>query len=561
VWVVCVIVACVAGQGHAAVTAAAISGTVRDLHGTPQMGTLVELLSSDASVIGSALSDGHGRYIIPTVNPGKYELRATAAFFAPVLRTNLRLQAGTQSIVNLTMTAMFEAESWLPAQRRRADEPVDDWKWTLRSTAARPLLRLVDEDGNSISSSSEQQHRLQTEGRVLVTNGDGAFGGGGMHQALMLDRTMEDGDGAALRAEVGDATGIYAPGPSVALSAGYERRTPLGGTTRLVSSLQSHPELTNGSSTNGFQVLQLASTQQIALGDMVMIDAGTLLEAERLEATRMQAEPFIRLTGRPTDNLMVEYRYATGRDLQSSTDLDRLKPVLTALTDANGRPLSTRGSHQEISVSRKLEGGQVISAAVYTDRFANGAVAGTGEMDRATLQQAVVIADPTTGTYELAAAGYRGRGVSVSVMQPVTPALSAWAEYDLGTALRNTGGVCSMTNLGANVTPQTTSAASVAMRGKILRTGTAVKAEYRWQRLSTLTQVNAYNVMPDEAYLSFYVRQRIWAGRFLPQGMDAVVEATNLLEQGYQPVLAPDGQTLFLAQVPRAIQGGLAFNF
>jgi hypothetical protein len=43
--------------------------------------------------------------------------------------------------------------------------------------------------------------------------------------------------------------------------------------------------------------------------------------------------------------------------------------------------------------------------------------------------------------------------------------------------------------------------------------------------------------------------------------MYAVVEATNLLEQGYQPVLAPDGHTLFLAQVPRAIQCGLAFNF
>jgi hypothetical protein len=26
-------------------------------------------------------------------------------------------------------------------------------------------------------------------------------------------------------------------------------------------------------------------------------------------------------------------------------------------------------------------------------------------------------------------------------------------------------------------------------------------------------------------------------------------------------VLAPDGHTLFLAQLPRAIQGGLAFNF
>jgi hypothetical protein len=88
-----------------------------------------------------------------------------------------------------------------------------------------------------------------------------------------------------------------------------------------------------------------------------------------------------------------------------------------------------------------------------------------------------------------------------------------------------------------------------------------MRAEYRWQPQDTLTQVNAYNADPSEAYLSFYVRQRIGCARFLPHGVDAVVEATNLLEQGYQPVLAADGRTLFLAQVPRAIQGGVAFNF
>jgi hypothetical protein len=95
----------------------------------------------------------------------------------------------------------------------------------------------------------------------------------------------------------------------------------------------------------------------------------------------------------------------------------------------------------------------------------------------------------------------------------------------------------------------------------VLRSGTTMRAEYRWQPQESLTQVNAYNVDPNEAYLSLCLRQRLGRGRFLPNGMDAVVEATNLLEQGYQPVLAPDGHTLFLAQVPRSIQAGLAFNF
>ena len=551
-----------AARCFAALPEAAISGTVRDVHGTPQMGALIELLRADASTVATALSDQHGRYIMPTVLPGRYQLRATAAFFVPALRSNLHLQPGVQSIVNVTMSAMFDAENWLPAQRRRADEPMDDWKWALRSTANRPLLRLVDpESGSAVSSSAEQPHQVFSRGRITLTGGDGGFGDGGMHQALMLDRTMGDGDGAVLRAEVGDIqTGITpTPAPSVAVSTGYERHTPLGGSTRLVSSFQSHPELVDGLGT-GFEILQLASSQQMALGDAVLIDVGTLIAAERLEATRIETEPYLRLTARPGSDVVVEYRFATSRALQSADDLDHLDRSLTVLSDATGRPLKTKGLHQEISVSRRL-GQTVITGVLFADRVANSSIAGSGGMSRTTLQETAVVADPTTGTFQVATAGYTSRGFSASVMQPLTPVLSAWAEYDLGTALRGNLDGMALQQLMQGVTPQLTQAASLALRGRIQHTGTSLKAEYRWQPSRTLTQVNAYNVSPEEAYLSFYLRQRLWCGRFLPKGLDAVVEATNLLEQGYQPVLAPDGQTLFLAQVPRAVQGGLAFNF
>jgi hypothetical protein len=328
----------------------------------------------------------------------------------------------------------------------------------------------------------------------------------------------------------------------------------------LLSSFQSHPELTNGTAP-GFQVLQLASAQQFSLGDTVMIDVGTLVAAERLEEMRLEAQPYLRVAARPGDQVMVEYRYAAGRELQSADDMDRLKPALTVLTDANGRPLSTRGRHHEISVSRKL-GESVVTMGAYTDKISHGAMMGSGAVSREILQQAALVADPTTGTFEMATIGYSGRGLSATFLEPLTPSLSVWMEYNLGTALRSSlDGMPSLTSLATSLAPETVQAASVAVRGKILHTGTSLRAEYRWQPARTLTQVNAYNVNPDEAYLSFYVRQRLWCGHFLPHGMDAVVEATNLLEQGYQPVVSPDGTALFLAQVPRAIQGGLAFNF
>jgi hypothetical protein len=525
------------------------------------MGAMVELLRGDATAIATAFTDDRGRYLLNAVLPGSYQMRASAAFLVPTTRSNLILRSGARVIVNLTMSTLFETEGWLPAQKRRSDEPADDWKWALRSTANRPLLRLVDPTDHRvmISTSATEQHASAAQTRVLVTNGDGAFGQGGVHQVLLMNRTMEDGDGAILRADIGNEQSPFTGSPSVETSVGYEQRSVFTGNTRLVSSYQTHPELSYGEG-QGMQVLRLASTHQMSFGDVVMVDAGTLLEAERLSATRITSQPYVRVMAHPGSDLTVEYRYAAGRSLQSSEDLDHVKPTAELLTDAAGRPLSAKGSHHELSASHKV-GPRTVSMAVYRDEFSNAALEGSGYVDRASLDGIAMITDPTTGAFLLAAPGYADRGASGSVVQPLTASLEAWVEYDLGTALRMAGAPVVMSAAGSSVSAHTTSAGSAALRGKILRTGTSLKAEYRWQPLHTLTQVNAYNARSDESYLGFYIRQRVWCGRRLPSGIDAVVQATNLLAQGYEPMLAPDGHTLFLAEVPRAIKGGLAFNF
>jgi hypothetical protein len=76
-----------------------------------------------------------------------------------------------------------------------------------------------------------------------------------------------------------------------------------------------------------------------------------------------------------------------------------------------------------------------------------------------------------------------------------------------------------------------------------------------------MTAVNSFAAFSDQAYLSFFIRQPIRCGGMLPQGLEATVDVTNLLEQGYRPLLSQDGRTLFLAQSPRMVQAGLAFNF
>jgi hypothetical protein len=538
----------------------AVSGVVHDAHGTPQMGVLIQLLTPDATAVATAFTDNHGRFLIPAVLPGQYSLRATAAFFLPASRERFRLRAGAQSVVNLTMSTLFETESWLPTQSRRADEPSDDWKWTLRAAANRPLLRLVDtEDGLTVSSSAEHGHKAESQTRVSVLSGDGDFGHGGVHQQLLVSRMMEDEDGAVLLADIGTPQTPYNGAPSAEVTTGYERRTPLGGSTRMVVSYQSHPELSTGSA-NGVQTMRLASAQRLAFGDLVQVDAGTLLLAERLAATQIYSAPFVHVSVR-APGMVIEYGYATSRDLQTSDDLDRLQPQVVALANAQGRPLNPDGAHHQLSLSRKL-GKRVLEVSAYTGRQHTGSLSGSGILATADVETQPVVVDPTTATFRLATAGYAEHGVSAELTQPVTQALSVWAAYDLGTALTlpfaaPVSLAAAQTNLQASVN----SSASLGIRGTVGRTGTALRAQYRWQPRHTLTQVNSYGTAEQDAYLSFYLRQKVLSCRWLPDGMDAVIQATNLLEQGYLPVLAADGHTLYLADVPRSVQGGLAFNF
>ncbi|HEY5331711.1 MAG TPA: carboxypeptidase-like regulatory domain-containing protein [Acidobacteriaceae bacterium] len=551
---------CVAASGSASPHNAILSGVVRDSQGVPQMGAIIQLLTADATTVATAFTDDHGRYIIQAVLPGSYQLRATAAFFLPASRQNVRLLAGAQAIVNLTMSTMGEAANWLPAQKRRAEEPVDDWKWTLRSSANRPLLRLADDD-ILVSSSADNAHKSSVRGEVSVTSGDGGFGQGGIHQILLLDRTIENGDGAVLRADVSGSRSPYPVSPSAEIVAGYERRSPFGGSTRMVTSFQSHPELTDGASA-GAQIMRMASTEEFKFGDTIVLDAGSLLQAERMEFTRLSSEPFVRLEVHPSDGLLIEYRFASGRDLQSSDDLDNLKPTLRLLTDGSGRPLSTKGSHHEVSISHKF-GNRAIQLAAYTDHLDNVAINGSGVLDAGDLASiAAILADPTTGRFALASPNYSGHGVGISLVQPITPSLAAWFGYDRGTAMESDLDPTSpVAGAVKGISTHNTYAASASLRGKILRTGTTVRTEYRWQPPRTLTQVNAFNAPAQDAYFGIYVRQRLWCGHLIPGGIDAVIEATNLLEQGYQPVVASDGHLVFLAQAPRAIQGGFAFNF
>jgi hypothetical protein len=174
-----------------------------------------------------------------------------------------------------------------------------------------------------------------------------------------------------------------------------------------------------------------------------------------------------------------------------------------------------------------------------------------------------VVVDTATNSFRFLGAGYTANGMSVTVSEPLTQNLWASVEYASGEALAMSGGASAqeLPAVSAGLHPEAVGSATAELKGKVLCTGTKLRASYHWQPRHLVTAVDAYDASGDPAYLGFYVRQALRWGDRLPQGLEATVDVTNLLAEGYQPFLSADGRTLFLAQSPRTVQGGLSFTF
>jgi hypothetical protein len=547
--------------------AAAISGVVRDAQGVAQLGALVQVVAADSAMAGTAFTDLHGRYFIPHLLPGRYEVRASAALFVPAMRGNLQLRSGAQAVVNLTLNTLFESATWLPAERRKADEPGDDWKWTLRSAANRPILRLAADGDVIVVSSSAESTKGAERARTEMTAGDGGFGSNGIHNIFAFDKVLDDGAGLTLHADIGTPRGPTPVGPSTEVATGYGMRLGMGGAARTVLSYQSHPEMMAPDGSSGLQSIQMASAQQMQFGDMVDVEAGGTVYVVRTSGYTSGSRPFLKVTAHPTGTWTLGYRMATSQDLQSFAGLDTVKQELPVATIYQGRVQTEGGLHQEFAVGRKTGRG-LVQIAYYRDSLSRVRVAGGGALTAADIAEtgqaggSGILADSTTGNFRFLGDGYKTQGLNLTLSEPLSPNMWIALEYGTGQGLAEKDGVAiTLPTLATSLAPRSAQTATIALRGRVIRTGTTVRAAYRWQPTRLVTAVDPYAPFSDQAYFSCYLRQALRLGNLLPHGMDATIDVTNLLAQGYRPFLSDDGQTLFLAQAPRTIQAGLAFTF
>ncbi len=249
-----------------------MSGLVRDSAGVPQIGAEVQLLGSDLSIIASVYTNGEGRFLISSLTPGRYILKAMGPSFLPSQRENVRVHAGT--IVNLTLYTLYEVIQWLPAEPRSGDAQKDDWAWTLRSAANRPLLRWL-EDGPLVVVSEGPGATPKLKARMMATGQAGTFGENGERFSAAVEDTPSSSRELLARVD-------FAPDTDAGMESmlGFHQDLGFAGSVQSVAAVSIAPEVVSGGNA-GLDEATIRSSETMHFGEAVDVEAGSTAVAGR----------------------------------------------------------------------------------------------------------------------------------------------------------------------------------------------------------------------------------------------------------------------------------------
>jgi len=529
-----------------------VSGQVRDSGGVPQIGAIVQLLRADMTVVATVSTNDKGQFRIPAVFPGRYAVKAMGVSYLPALRENVHVRAAT--VVNLTLNTLYEVMQWLPSEPRSDNARQDDWAWTLRSTANRPLLRWL-EDGPLLVVSDGTGAKPRLKARLMATGQEGTFGESGERISASVEETPSDSRELLARVD-------FSPDTDAGMESMLGFRQDLGyaGSVQSVAAISMQPEMGEEVS-QGLDEAGIRTWETMRLGDEFDVEAGSTQVlarfAEHSADTVFAALPFATV-GWHDGNSTVRYRLATELPGPAGAEETEARAWLPAVAGRDGRMLLEHGIHQEIGWERWTDASGV-KVAVFTDHIDNPVM----EAAERNAAGGGALVDAMSGMLHAAGPGFSTAGIVASVERNLPGGSRVRLSYANGDALTVTAQprAVSLTQVVQEARPRRAQTYTLALSGTLDGTGTRWRASYRWQPEETVTEVAPYAVEAAEPYLNLHLRQPILRRREGGGGIEALLDVKNLLAQGYQPYLLSDGSLLVFAAEQRGVRGGLAFTF
>jgi len=514
------------------------------------MGAVVQILGAANRTL-TVFTDEAGHYTASGLIPGLYTLKVTAPSFLPALREKVGLRAGASLNINITLSTLLGVMELGPVRALPDD---DDWKWTLRSVANRPILRIFDDP----LPAEKQNHDFT--GSVTFVAGSAAAGygtGSDMSTSFKLERSIFSDGRLAFGGNVACGDSL----PSAVIRARYSHRLANGSEPTIGLSVSrfapADPTLHNAA----LQALALSAADDMVLGDVLELKFGSELQTIQFLGHLDAFRPYASADFHLSPNTVVGYGYTTSRpDTRTEKGFDSAP---ADLSESNPRisligfsPKVENAHHQEVSLSHRL-GKTNFQVAMFSDRITDPALTGVGYVTSA---NGFLLPDLTSGTFSYTGRNLGTSGVRVVLQHKFASDLTATLDYAYGGALDLSRPDVPIQHVQQWISTERRHALAAKLSGTVARTHTRWIASYRWINGPALTPVDMFNASPGQSdpFLNVFIRQPIPT---LGGHMEALIDIRNLLAQGYVPVLGQDGQTVYLVDSARSVRGGVAFTF
>ncbi len=389
---------------------ASISGYVRSANGAPQMGAAVEVLGPAIEGL-RVFTDEKGFFTASGLLPGTYCVKVSAPAFLPTLREKISVKAGASVLLNLTLSTLFDAVQFAP---RRGGEDDGDWDWVLRSTANRPVLRILPDGSVVVAKANPSRPDLKATLAFVAGSPSQGFGSvSDRSTAFVVEKSIFSSDTLKFRGDVGSGPGL----PNAVMRASYKHQMANGSTPEVAFTMRrlSTPDL--GLRDADLQALALTMTDNIVVGSVLELKFGSELQSVQFMGKVTAARPFGSIAAHLSPNTMVEYSYTTSRPNSRAekgfdsapADLSESDPRISM---AGFSPAIEKAHHQEVALSHR-EGNTNMQVTLYSDRLADPALTGVGEISAIGGE---VLPDTYSGTFTYQGRDFETRGIRVCRM-------------------------------------------------------------------------------------------------------------------------------------------------
>jgi hypothetical protein len=535
-----------------------VTGVVRNSAGVPQIGAVVQLLHPDLSIIAAVYTDDKGQFSIPSVLPGRYAIKAMGTSFLPSLRENVHVHRTT--IVNLTLNTLYEVMQWLPVQTRAANAQKDDWAWTLRSAANRPLLRWL-EDGPLVVVTDGAAGAPRLKARLMATGEEGTFGESGERITASIEETPSDSRELLARVD-------FEPGTNAGMESmlGFRQDLGFAGSVQSVAAVAIQPEI-GTQDAGGLDEAAMRTWQTLHLGDEFQGEAGAQQVVARFGQnspnTVIAALPFASFGYRNGDSIF-SYRMTTISSQPQNSDDSRANYYLPEVAMRNGQLVLQRGLHQEIGWERQTDASDV-AFVVFADDMRNPVIEAASRFAAEENASGVsnVLFDQVSGLLRVAGPDFASGGVKAEFEHRLPAGNRIRLSYANGDALAMPASAHpeSLSAVFNEARPRRVQTYSLSLSGTLEGTGTRWRASYRWQPEDTVTPVAPFATDAAAPYLNLHIHQPIRMSRDGTGGIEALLDIQNMLAEGYRPYMLSEGSMLIFAQDQRGVRAGLAFTF